>query len=212
MSDEPPTEALTEEMLDAIEAREKAATPGPWASTWAHTEHDGVPAEQLDEAAIVSSAEGLGRDNAVVVGSLWYDGPHTICREHDAAFIAAARTDVPALVADDRRLRAEVERLRAENARLVARCKGRSTPPTTAEARVVHSAGGAFVRTPFATGRRFPDVVSGLARLGSDEADGRLKPATWLVVAPDGTVGDWPVLAAKAPRKPTRKPTRKPRR
>ena len=71
--------ALTEERLAEIEAREKAATPGPWI-------HD---------------------------GSLNVDGPRgqTIlisllpARLADVRFAAAARQDVPALVAEVRRLR-----------------------------------------------------------------------------------------------------------
>ncbi|MEU7771250.1 hypothetical protein AB0C44_07980 [Micromonospora taraxaci] len=76
----------TELDLDAIEARATAATAGPWT-----TGEDGLvwPPQMGDP----------------VSGSVWLP---------DAEFIAAARTDVPSLVAEVRRLRAELddERLR----------------------------------------------------------------------------------------------------
>jgi hypothetical protein len=65
--------------IEAIEAREQAATPGPW-----------------------ESSDPRGRAHGYVFG-LWsgYDGEVTI---GDAVFIAHARTDVPALIAYAREL------------------------------------------------------------------------------------------------------------
>jgi hypothetical protein len=92
--------------LDAIEARANAATPGPW-----RVSTDNTPEYFM-------SIEGT-------------DGP--ICVFTDtAAFIAAARSDVPALVAEVRRLktrvlvaetrvmnkRAEIKRLRSDVERI----------------------------------------------------------------------------------------------
>lgn len=72
--------------LEAIEARAKAATPGPW-------------------------VVGPGAFWNYVVGSDEH-GDHAGAQEkEDAAFIAASREDVPALVAEVRRLRAEVAAL-----------------------------------------------------------------------------------------------------
>lgn len=73
---------LTAERLAEIEARASAATPGPW---W--PEHRGVMAEGVE---IV--------DDCAVAG--WDAYPE------NQVFIAAARTDVPALVAEVRRLTA----------------------------------------------------------------------------------------------------------
>lgn len=94
---------MDETTLAAIEARAAAATPEPWTLK---------RAEESDRQVWVSGAE-------VILD--WGDP--------DAAFIAAARSDVPALVAEVRRLTAEnaawlddknrasaaiIERLRAE--------------------------------------------------------------------------------------------------
>jgi hypothetical protein len=81
---------MTLEELDAIEARANAASDGPW------------EAEFSDEESPVLTGIGVK------------DGYHEICQTDygvygpamkDAEFIAAARTDVPALVAEVRRLR-----------------------------------------------------------------------------------------------------------
>lgn len=74
---------MTEEQLQAIEARAEAATPGPWrAAPSARSGDEVVVAEGYITVAYLS-----GRP----VG------------ERDARFIAAARADVPALVAEVRR-------------------------------------------------------------------------------------------------------------
>ena len=91
-------EPMTPEELDAIEARATAATAGPWTyegSGCIHTratEHY----DPEDEAYVLEVLRGP-------------DDPsrHTA----NGRFVAAARTDVPALVAEVRRLRTEVERL-----------------------------------------------------------------------------------------------------
>jgi hypothetical protein len=70
---------MTEDDLQAIEARANAATPGPWQLTGGRDE--------------VYDIIGDGRDVVQQVLS------------PDAEFIASARTDVPALVAEVRRLR-----------------------------------------------------------------------------------------------------------
>ncbi len=88
--------------LDAIEARAAAADPGPWRSTWP----DASDPNSLDEPVVESLAPGLSYAERMVVGTMWHDGSHAVCSEANAAFIAAARTDVPALVAEVRRLRA----------------------------------------------------------------------------------------------------------
>lgn len=75
------------EELDAIEARANAATPGPWASETRTVDHG----NGVDDWHFLVMSDG--------------ESVHTIGID-DAAFIAAARADVPALVAEVRRLRA----------------------------------------------------------------------------------------------------------
>lgn len=76
--------------LDAIEAREKAASPGPWlVSGW----------QDPDEFWF---GDGYYEGGPAVLGS---NG------EADAEFIGHARADVPALVAEVRRLREKVAAL-----------------------------------------------------------------------------------------------------
>jgi hypothetical protein len=92
------TQPLTEQQLDDIEARAAAATPGPWCT---------------DSWEIYQGTEYLPGI------SLWIG---ETCRgtstpeqdRNDAAFVAAARTDVPALLAEIRRLRAELITNRAD--------------------------------------------------------------------------------------------------
>lgn len=77
---------MTEEELARLEALAAAATPGPWT-------------ERLDETRPDwRRVYGEGRDIA-------YMPPWATTVEPDAAFIAAARTAVPKLVAEVRRLR-----------------------------------------------------------------------------------------------------------
>lgn len=80
---------LTPEDLDAIEARANAATRGPWTGEFM-PEHGDAP---------------------IVYAEFNYE---LIYKTHDRDFINAARTDVPALVAEVRRLRAEIERMRSD--------------------------------------------------------------------------------------------------
>lgn len=75
---------MNDETLDAIEACANAATPGPWE----HGGNDGLVWPERVGDPVSASTE-----------------------PEDADFIAAARTDVPALVAEVRRLRAEREHM-----------------------------------------------------------------------------------------------------
>lgn len=87
---------MTPEELEAIKQRVNAATPGPW-------EADYDP--RTDGADQIVDPQGFTICFMSVPSvSVDFDG--------DTDFIAHARADVPALVA-------EVERLRAENTRLV---------------------------------------------------------------------------------------------
>jgi hypothetical protein len=92
--------------LDAIERRANAATPGPW------TYHDGCGYVEVPPCGAIEFKPG------------WQRSVHFLARVHnnhvegedglgfDGAFIAAARTDVPALIARVRELEAECERMK----------------------------------------------------------------------------------------------------
>ena len=93
--------------LDRIEALANAATPGPWT-----TAPDPGCGEVCDCGETCSREDHalIARSAAPTVGLAV-----VLAEERDeanAAFIAAAREDVPALVAELRAARAEIERLR----------------------------------------------------------------------------------------------------
>jgi hypothetical protein len=72
---------MTPEELAAIEARANSATPGPWMIT-----NDGGLIVKSDAGFVCDFARGTGT------------------HAHDADFIATARTDVPLLLAEVKRL------------------------------------------------------------------------------------------------------------
>lgn len=100
--------------LDAIQARADAATEGPWKVTdLSNHGHRGTLWVDIDRPA----------DGSMTVAELTEaDGVEVIWKTTDAEFIAHARTDIPALIAEVKALRgkvAEVEELAqqiAENA------------------------------------------------------------------------------------------------
>jgi hypothetical protein len=85
---------LTSSELDAIEARANAATPGPWERGATLRERDGKVTTFSEEASVYPP---LGEAGPVAVA--------TVAEYDNASFIAHARQDVPALVAEVRRLR-----------------------------------------------------------------------------------------------------------
>lgn len=82
---------MTEEELTAIEARATAATVGPWDGH----QNSGVTSKHTRDSVFETGCGCCTNKDLSV---------------EDAAFIAAARADVPALVAEVRRLRTLVER------------------------------------------------------------------------------------------------------
>jgi hypothetical protein len=80
--------------LDEIEARANAATPGPW----------------RDRHQVCSEVWGQAPDSQTCSMQIARVG-HAQFDVLNAAFIAAARTDVPALVARVRELEAELDEL-----------------------------------------------------------------------------------------------------
>ncbi|CAL9668293.1 hypothetical protein SUDANB145_07276 (plasmid) [Streptomyces sp. enrichment culture] len=99
MTDQTPA-PLTNQQLTDMAAREAAATPGPWCTdSWEiyqGTEYEPGISEWIGETCR-GRIEGLAQDKA------------------DAAFVAAARTDVPALLAEIRRLKDGTEPRRLED-------------------------------------------------------------------------------------------------
>lgn len=75
---------MTSEELAAIKARAEAATPGPW--------------KRSDEESGDYYVPGWYVEVPVSTGSQWIAS--SIDDQPDAAFIAHARTDVPALIAE----------------------------------------------------------------------------------------------------------------
>lgn len=83
------TEHMSDNDLNRLEALANAATPGPW------------EAENDCGTGILSGMLG-GRPRMMPFGDVWTFA--------DAVFIAAARTAVPELIAEVRRLRERLER------------------------------------------------------------------------------------------------------
>jgi hypothetical protein len=90
---------LTDAELDAIDARAKAATPGPW--TREHPRRF-APSDVVYEVLANREAHGPFAVSGTTLASI-HD---TASAAADAAFIAAAREDVPRLVAEARDARA----------------------------------------------------------------------------------------------------------
>ena len=112
---------MTREELEAIEKREREATAGPW-----RPERDGgfnfadarIVCAEADRARRATGASARPSYLALVE------------KMDDAAFIAAARTDIPALLAEVRRLREvcsdaaeELDRVHSDSNRHVNRAQ-----------------------------------------------------------------------------------------
>ena len=85
---------MTEQDLAAIEARANAATPGPWV-------YDGGGGRHKQRVLATRAPDGVVMDNEP-----YY--PQMVAPA-DQEFCAAARTDVPAMVAEVRRLRGALQ-------------------------------------------------------------------------------------------------------
>jgi len=86
--------------LDAIEARANAATAGPWEVTWSIARE-----ESLTSPLVLASPTA----EVIDFGGCQECAGYSYAREDDMRFITAAREDVPALVAEVRRLRGYVD-------------------------------------------------------------------------------------------------------
>ncbi len=102
---------MTPADLAAIEARCEAATEGPWHTGLARTEPHNTPQIAVCGETFRKLWEGAPAVFGEPIGS-----PKQVCQQFgtdaDAAFIAASRSDVPALLAEVRRLQADNERMR----------------------------------------------------------------------------------------------------
>jgi hypothetical protein len=87
---------MTPSDLEAIEQRANAATPGPWDPLFQRNDN-GSWGEVLSEKKLVAEV-------CTDIGCLMSDAD-----QNNTVFLAAARSDVPALVAEVRRLRAALE-------------------------------------------------------------------------------------------------------
>jgi hypothetical protein len=100
---------MTEDELREIEARASAATPGPWRKT-----QDGKTWLYVKSEASVTSITHI---------EYWFEGPEgQPTREGDErnfAFIAHAREDVPALIAEIRRMRQNTITLTSSMGRVI---------------------------------------------------------------------------------------------
>ncbi len=85
--------------LEAVKARCEAAKPGPWKWETKYVAPDPDPGD--------GDRDLHGPSGPVA----YYSQSAMWCEDADAEFIAAARSDVPALVAEVERLRTEVDRL-----------------------------------------------------------------------------------------------------
>jgi hypothetical protein len=101
---------MTDDELNEIEKRANAAAPGPWedaeASVWEHGQR------VVDEVFVRRPGDNIAV--AIAVASQILNpcaDPRNVPSQDTAAFIAHAREDVPALIA-------EVRRLKARNAEL----------------------------------------------------------------------------------------------
>lgn len=105
---------MTDEELTAIRERAQRATPGPW-------ESQGFDSYPGDEGSAVVGTPGTKGSGLVAYalrpkdrhedgesGADWYDADQC---DDDANFIAHARTDVPALVAEVERLQGIIDRV-----------------------------------------------------------------------------------------------------
>lgn len=105
MSTDTTTTALD---LDAVEARVNAATPGPWGVGNGTNVVRGLEVTGCGSYTCIQSVAEIDDDRCD-----WdRDEAVEVDQEDDADFIAAARQDVPRLVAEVRRLRAELDALR----------------------------------------------------------------------------------------------------
>lgn len=179
------SEQMTPDRLAAIKARAEAATPGPWVvelPEWG--ECDGIRSKNGTQILNAGSCIPDPKTAVDYGGTVhdWKEEPYDygVYKQDDSTFIAHAREDVPALLTEVERLRAEVARLRVENQQL---CRQIDWLANTLE-----------VESPYCDecefrDERYPDYGENV---------------TWCAHAPDGTCDScdqsWRMEARKATR------------
>ncbi len=88
--------SLAPEQIDEIEKRAEAATPGPWVL-------DPRGGGLIRGGALVHKARGSGQPQLFL--AMAHEDEAAEGQQKNAAFVAAARTDIPALIADLRAAR-----------------------------------------------------------------------------------------------------------
>ena len=179
------TKRLTAEDLSVIEVRANAATGGEWVAY--------EPTEFRGDIRIAKAFDEYpdGRQKNTYVGRLVESHVgHEKPRREDGKFIAAARTDVPDLIAEVRALTAERDDASAELARVTAErdelraiVEGRRVAPTDAEL-TAHDANGARWLVKLDGGKNTAMVVEVMAWPSSRE---------WLLAR--GASRWWPIDA-----------------
>jgi hypothetical protein len=164
--------------LEAIEARAAAANPGPWTTV--------LPSIELGYTDGHTLVDGEGCHFGELAPA--EDDPPGGHRNSNAAFAAAARTDVPALVAALRRERARCAELRAA---CVALAAARAASLAATEAWRVGEAGMDAVSAAY---DQFVAATEALVRIGK-EARGRGITSEWLAE----TARERPALDADVP-------------
>ena len=99
------TDPMTAADLDAIEQRANAATEGSW-------EYDGC-GEIIQHFSLPEPWATVVSTDVACMAYCYGGSAAGVERDEDAEFIAHARDDVPALLAEVRRLRAMEQRVRA---------------------------------------------------------------------------------------------------
>ncbi len=101
---------MTDEQLREIEKRAEAATPGPWCYELVGVKHsDWVVGIAINDDGKPLAGELIDEGEFVVENVCWRFGLAETEDGNNAAFIAHAREDIPALIAEVRRLRKWIE-------------------------------------------------------------------------------------------------------
>lgn len=98
--------------LDAIQKRAEAATPGPWYvgqnPDYGFDEAVWSGGSDIHEIVCTRNLTPMNQDQLVSGNHVIPLGPSLEWEKRDGYFIAEARTDVPALIAEVRRLQAQI--------------------------------------------------------------------------------------------------------
>lgn len=78
--------------LKALSLLSESATPGNWTSLWDIKETEAGFSEWDDVVIMATDLDPSATPiERLVIGTIWYDGPHVACTRENAEFIVAAR-------------------------------------------------------------------------------------------------------------------------